>query len=155
MDRVLVLSGWVSRLDGQEGWDRNPSNTPNPRIFDPAKNTYEILTGCKTAQTGQEDRLDRVLVLSGWVSRLDGQEGWDRNPSNTPNPVFSTPPKTPMRFLQAVKPHRRGRKTVWTAFSYFRGGCHGLVVVPAILYKVHNSITVRLRDTVTTGSTLD
>ena len=97
-------------------------------FFDPTKNTYEILTGCKTALTGQEDRLDRVLVLSGRVSRLDGEEGRDRNPSNTPKPLFLTPPKTPMRFLQAVKPRRRGKKTVWTAFPYFRGGCHGLMV---------------------------
>ena len=94
----------MSRLDGEEGRDRNPSNTPNPPFSDPTKNTYEILTGCKTAQTGQEDRLDRVLVLSGRVSRLDGEEGRDRNPSNTPEPLFLTPPKTPMRFLQAVKP---------------------------------------------------
>ena len=44
-------------------------------FFDPTKNTYEILTGSKTAQTGKEDRLDRVLVLLRRVSRLDGQEG--------------------------------------------------------------------------------
>ena len=127
MDRVLVLWGWVSRLDCEEGRDRNPSNTPNPPFSTPPKTPMRFLQAVKPRRRGRNTVWTAFSYFGGGCPGLIVRRGGIAT-LQTLLSTFSTPPKTPMRFLQAVKPRRRGRNTVWTAFSYFGGGCPCLIV---------------------------